>query len=70
MHPIIEQDLMRVRTAQLYRQAERERLARAASRIARTQREDRQRNTVPGRIAVLARRMLTSLGALRPSPTR
>jgi hypothetical protein len=70
MHPIIERDTMHARVAALHRQAERDRIARAASRIAHTQREDRQRNTVLGRTGVLARRILTSLGALRPSPTR
>jgi hypothetical protein len=70
MHPIIERDTMQARVAELHRQAQRDRIARAASRTPQTRREKRRRNLVLGRTAVLARRVLTSLSALIPSPTR
>jgi hypothetical protein len=61
MHPIIEQDLMRVRISELHRQADRERLARAASRPRHTQQEERRRNFLLGRTACpLVRRVPTS----------
>jgi hypothetical protein len=70
MHPIIERDTMHARVAELHRQAERDRMARAASRTRPARQEKRRRNLVPGRTAVLVRRVLTSLRALIPSPTR
>ena len=70
MHPIIERDTMQARVAELRRQAERDRIARAASRTPHTRREKRRRNLMLGRTAVLVRRALASLSALIPSPTR
>jgi len=70
MHPIIERDTMQARVAELRRQAERDRIARAASRTPHTRREKRGPKFMPGRLAVLARRALTSLSALIPSPAR
>jgi hypothetical protein len=70
MHPIIERDTMQARVAELHRQAGRDRTARAASQARHTPREKRRPNRALGRTAVLARRVLTSLSALIPSPTR
>lgn len=70
MHPIIEQETMKARVAELHRQAKRDHMARAASQTAHTRREQPRRNLVPGRTAVLARRVLSGLSALIPSPTR
>ena len=66
MHPIIERDIMQTRVADLHRQAQRDRMARAAALTPHTRQEKRRRRTrlAPGRLAVLARRVL------RPSPTR
>jgi hypothetical protein len=70
MHPIIEHDVMHARVADLHRQAERDRIARAASQTQRTRQEKRRPNLVLSRTAVLARRALAILSALIPSPTR
>jgi hypothetical protein len=70
MHPIIERDMMQARVADLHRQARRDRIARAAALTPHPRQEKRRRRLVPGRPAVLARRVLTTLSALRPSPTR
>jgi hypothetical protein len=70
MHPTIEHQLTQDRIADLHRQAERHRLARAARCTPQTPTGKRKRSFVPGRTTVLARRVLTSLSALRPSPTR
>jgi len=70
MHPIIERDVMHARVADLHHQAERDRIARAASQTPRTRQEKRRPNLMLSRTAVLARRALTSLSALIPSPTR
>jgi hypothetical protein len=70
MHPIIERDVMHARVADLHRQAERDRIVRAASRSPRTRQEKRGPNLMLSRTAVLARRVLASLSALIPSPTR
>ena len=70
MHPIIERDTMKARVAELHRQAERDRMSHAASRTPHTRRDRRGPKLMPGRIAVLARRALTTLSALIPSPTR
>jgi hypothetical protein len=61
MHPAIAHELMQARTADLHRQADRERTARAASRHRHTQREERPPNFAPGRTAtMLLHRMLSS----------
>jgi hypothetical protein len=70
MHPIIERDVMHARVADLHRQAERDRIARAASRTPCTRQQKRRPNLMLRRTAVLARRALASLSALIPSPTR
>jgi hypothetical protein len=70
MHPIIERDVMHARVADLHCQAERDRIARAASRIPRTRQQKRRPDLMLRRTAVLARRVLASLSALIPSPTR
>jgi hypothetical protein len=70
MHPIIERDTMHARVADLHHQGERDRIARAASRIPRTRQEKRTLNLMLSRTAVLARRALASLSALIASPTR
>ena len=66
MNPIIAHDLMQARIADLHRQAQRYGMARAAALTPHTRQEKRRRRTrlAPGRLAVLARRVL------RPSPTR
>jgi hypothetical protein len=69
MHPIIERDMAQARVADLHRQADRDRTARAASLTPHTRREKRRPGRAPARTAVLARRVLTSLSALVPSPT-
>ena len=70
MHPIIERDVMHARVADLHRQAERDRIVRAASRTLRARLEKLRPNVMFSRTAVLARCALTSLSALIPSPTR
>ena len=60
MHPTIHQQLAKARTADLLRQAERDRLAYAASRARRAQPRQRTRR-VPGIVTVLARRVLALL---------
>jgi hypothetical protein len=70
MRPLMQQELMKDRIADLHRQADRDRTARAASLTPHTRREKRGPGRTPGRTAVLARRVLTSLRALIPSPTR
>lgn len=70
MHPIIERDLMQARVADLHRQAERDRIGRAAAGPRCTRQENFGPNLMLSRTAVLARRVLTSLSALIPSPTR
>ena len=63
MHPIIHGELARARTADLHRQAERDRMARAA----RFARNPHDRHFRPGRLAaVLARRVLTVVAAHSP----
>lgn len=67
MHPIIQEQLAKARIADYQRQAERDRMARAA-RIAR---KPRDRRFVPGDLAtVLARRVLAALAVHRPRPRR
>jgi hypothetical protein len=62
MHPIMGYEANKARIADLHRQAERDRMARAA-------RKDRNTLQAPGhRAAALARRVLAVLGRLRPSP--
>jgi hypothetical protein len=70
MHPIIQRDVMHARVADLHRRADRDRIARAASRTPRARQEKRRPNLMLSRTAVLARRALASLSALIPSPTR
>jgi hypothetical protein len=68
MHPIIMGDLIKARTSDLHRQAERDALGRAARR-ARHAPAKHSRPFMPAHtIAELIRRVLTLLGAGRPSP--
>jgi len=63
MHPIMHDELNKARIADLHRQAERDRLARAAAQARRTPREH-GKDPVGGRSArVFARRLLIILGA-------
>ena len=67
MHPIITRDLMNARTSDRHRQARREALSRAARRA----RHAPAKHSTPFRpahtAAALTRRVLTLLGARRPS---
>jgi len=67
MHPIISRDLMRARTSDRHRQAERDALCRAARRA----RQAPARHGTPFMLAhstaALIRRALTMLGARKPS---
>lgn len=65
MHPIIHSDLMQARVADLHRQAHRDAQARAASQ-ARRARVPQRRHRVRGLSAVMARRVLTTLGGDSP----
>jgi len=69
MHPTIQHQITRARIADLHRQAERGRVAQAASRARRTRRGNRgQRGPVH---TFLARRLLTLLAARsRPAPAQ
>jgi hypothetical protein len=69
MRPLIGQELMKGRLTDLHREADRERMARAASRTRHTRQEKRRRRLMPDRPSVLARRVLTTLSALIPSST-
>jgi hypothetical protein len=70
MHPIIRDNMMQARVADLHRQAERDRAAQAASRAGRTGRQERRRAGLHHTATVLARRMLTRLAARSPRPGR
>jgi hypothetical protein len=72
MHPpsSIKREIMQGRVADLHHQAERDRIARTASRTPDTRREKREPNLVPSRRAILVRRALARLSALIPSLTR
>lgn len=61
MHPIIRDNMMQARVTDLHRQAERDRVAQAASRAGRAGRQERRRAGLRHTTAVLARRMLTRL---------
>ena len=65
MHPIILHDLVKARTSDLHRQAERDALGLAARR-ARHAAEQSTPVMPAHRTAALIRRMLTLLGARRP----
>ena len=69
MHPIILHDLVKAHTSDLHRQAERDALSRAARRA----RQAPAQNSAPfmpaHTTAELIRRVLTLLGARRPSQT-
>jgi hypothetical protein len=68
MRPLIQHELMKDRIADLHREADRERMARAASRPRHTQQEKPRRNLVLGRTATaFVRHALT---VLRPSQAR
>jgi hypothetical protein len=67
---LMQHELMKARTTDLYHQAERERMAKAMSRARRTQRQRRTRSLSGHTAIVLARRALAVLGARSPSPTR
>jgi hypothetical protein len=62
MHPITSYELAKAQTADLHRQAQRDALARAASR-ARHARHDRPGHTAPAYPAAAVRRLLTALSA-------
>ena len=69
MHPIIARDLMKARTSDRHRQAERDALRRAARR-ARQAPAKKSTPFMPAHTtAALIRRVLTLLGARRPSQT-
>ena len=69
MHPIITRDLMKARTSDRHRQAERDALRRAARR-ARQALAKKSTLFMPAHTtAALVRRVLTLLGARRPSQT-
>ena len=63
MHPIIQRDLMRVRVADLHREAERDRLAQAASGPRRAPDEHSRHSALSRPATRLVRRMLAVLGA-------
>jgi hypothetical protein len=65
MHPAIQHDLAQARIADLHRQAQRDALSCAASG-ARHARADKPSHPVRGFPAVMARRVLTLLGASSP----
>jgi hypothetical protein len=65
MHPAIYHDLVQARIADLHRQAQRDALARAASRSRRAQRRHGA-HRVPGLRVVVAGRVLAVLGARSP----
>jgi len=65
MHPIIERDMMQARVADLHRQADRDRIARAASPTGK-----RGPNLMHGRRPFSRARLIARLSALIPSPTR
>lgn len=68
MHPTIQREIMKGRTADFHRQAERDRATRAAEK-ARQAPGERGRHLVTGHTAwVLARRVLRVLGIRSPSP--
>jgi hypothetical protein len=69
MHPIIANEVAKARIADWHRQAERDRMARAA----RLARREHDRRFAPGQLAtVFARRVLAVLGArsLRPASSQ
>jgi hypothetical protein len=66
MHPIITRDLMKARTSELHRQAEREALSRAARRTRHAPAKQDTPFMPAHTAAALIRRVLTLLGARRP----
>jgi hypothetical protein len=80
MHPIIERDVMESGVADLHRQAERDRIARAASRTPRTRQEKRRPNLMlsrrvldrwykgPDRLWSTSPRRTLRLDDVRPAP--
>ena len=68
MHPIISRDLMKARTSDLHRQAERDALSRAARRARHAPARHSTPVMPPHRTAGLLRRVLTLLGARLPGP--
>jgi len=65
MHPIMGYEVAKARIADRHRQADRDRMARAA----RLDRKEGTRRLVPGHRAItLARRVLAALGGRRPRP--
>lgn len=69
MHPTIHYEIAKARTADMHRQAERDRIARAAKQSGPA-RSDRSWPAMFGYLAGnLARRVLTALGARRPRST-
>jgi hypothetical protein len=69
MHPTMQYELMNARVADLHRQAQRDRAARAAIRSRRAQAHHRAR-FVLGRAVTVVARVLTLAGGRSPSPTR
>ena len=67
MHPIITRDLMKARTSDRHRQAERDALRRAARRARHAPAKKSTLFMPAHRTAALIRRVLTLLGARRPS---
>lgn len=65
MHPIIERDMMQARVADLHRQADSDRIARAASPTGK-----REPNLMRGSRPFSRARLIARLSALIPSPTR
>jgi hypothetical protein len=67
MHPIITRDLMKARTSDRHRQAERDALCRAARRARHAPARHGTLFRPAHTTAALIRRVLTLLGARRPS---
>ena len=68
MHPIIMHDLIKARTSDLHRQAERDALSRAARRARQTAAKQGTPFMPAHTTAELFRRVLTLLRARRPEP--
>jgi hypothetical protein len=69
MHPTMQYELMNARIADLHRQAQRDRTAKAAIRSRRAPAHHRAR-FVFGRAVTVVARVLTLAGGRSPSPTR
>ena len=69
MHSTFHHEMAAARIADLHYQAAQERTAKAAV-CARPQRHQRTRSSAARTVTAVAHRVLTLLGARRPSPTR